>query len=230
MLTATPSPAPPRAMGVNLVLFFAFALCALVLLTRTLVSVTQAQAGIRDSVQPATGRIVNNTALLHQLARTNQVAAHVRIAGDGVNASLTDVASATRQLVTQFGDVRDGTGRIDRSVAGIAASSADVQRIVLSLETNVAFTDRSAAQISSSFVGSDTAVRTVPTSLSNALADLYAVLAVIPRISQQAAAISVPLAGVDRHLANVYANGLVQLANLLPLYNLLPRAGAGGGR
>ena len=168
MLRPAAAPAPLWAVSLNLAMVFLFALCALVLLTRTLVSVAQVQASINETVEPATSGIVDNTALLSKLTRTNDRAARMLRAGRQVDTSLADVDGSMHQIVTQLGEVRTHAARIDGSVAGIAGSSPDVRRRVGGLRTSVATTDRTTRQTASSLAGSDRAVASVSGSLRGA--------------------------------------------------------------
>ena len=89
MLMPRPAP-PPRAIGVNLVLFFAFALAALVLLTHILVDVAQARAGVAEAVRPAVAGIEADTALLPDLARTSRLTERLATAAQHVIDLLTN--------------------------------------------------------------------------------------------------------------------------------------------
>lgn len=234
MLTAAPSTAgstaAPRAMGVNLVLFFVFALCALVMLTSTLVSVSQVQVSVRDAVRPATSGIAHDTNLLPKLTRTNHLAGRMSRAGRDVNASLTSVGATTQRLAGQLGEVRSGTDRIDSSVTGITDSSSEVRRRVAGLGAKVAVTDRTTAQLAPRLAAADQAVGTLRGSLHDARVSLDALFSLIPSISGQAGAISRTLGAVDAHVTAISSNGLVRLANLLQLHNLLSGLRLDGGR
>lgn len=230
MLTSSDVPSGPRAISVNLALFFAFALCSLVLLTQTLVDITQIHSSVSEAVQPATVGIATNTALLHDLGRTNQLAGHMRTSGEQTSASLRDVVAATRQIVSSISAVSVESGNIDGSVAGIARSSTDVRQLVAALATNVAATDQDSGLIAGQLAAADRTVSQLSQPLGAARLNLDALISLIPSISQQATAIAAALNGVGAHLGNVYANGLVQLANLLPLRTLLPNLAPFGGQ
>lgn len=225
---STMTPAPPRAMGANLLLFFAFALAALLLLTQTLVSVTQVQADVNDAVQPATSGIVDNTALLSQLTHTNQLTGQMLEAAQHINGSLIEVDGATQQISTRIDRVRSASLDIATSVAGIRVSSAVALRGVAGLHMAVDATDLYAAQVASSLAGARRAVAPLRNLLGDASASLQALLALIPSISRQTLSITGALAEVDGHLMNVDANGLVRLTNLLQLGSLVSPVASNG--
>lgn len=217
----TPPQPPPRAIGVNLVLFFAVALAALVLLTHTLVDIKQIQAGVTDAVRPATDGIQANAALLPALARTGELTGQLASGSQAINESLAAVVSSTRHAGTRIASVRSDSLSIADSVAGIARSTSSTTRGVTDLAASVRTTDRSAAQIASALAGTSRAVANLPDEVAAAAATLRLLASVIPSITQQVSAITASLAEVNGHLVDVNANGAIRLTNLLQLSNLL---------
>jgi uncharacterized phage infection (PIP) family protein YhgE len=227
MLTAAPAP-PPRAIGMNLVLFFAFALPALVLLTHTLVEIKQTQASVAEAVRPAVGGIAANTALLPALARTQLLTARLASSSHGINDSLTATVSATRDVDIRIAHVRSDSQSIEASVAGIATSTSATYRGVTDLATEVRATHRSAAGIASALDGASGAVATLPDGLAIAVARLRLLATLIPSITQRASTITAGLRDVDRHLVDINNNALIRLTNLLQLSDVLTGTPSGG--
>jgi len=212
---------PPKAIGVNLVLFFAFALAALVLLTHIVVDVAQARASVADAVRPAVTGIEADTALLPELARTSTLTGRLATASQGVNDSLTDVVGSTRNIDAAIVRVRSGTASIARSVSSIAGSAATLNRRLASLAGDVSSIHDRAGQTAAGYAAVSRAVATLPDDLPAAAANVRALARLIPSITQQASAIVARLTEVDGHLVNINANGLIRLTNLLQLSNLL---------
>jgi ABC-type transporter Mla subunit MlaD len=217
--------APPRAIGVNLVLFFAGALAALVLLAHTLVDITRIRAGINEAVRPATTGMAADTALLPTLAATTVLTGRLSAAADGINAALAEVARSMDDVDPRIDRVRADSRSIAGSVAGIAESTSLTGRGVTDLAAGVRTTRADSAQIASALAGARRAVATVPDDLAAAAAQLRSLARVIPSITQRASAITAGLRKVDGHLVDVNGNALIRLTNLLQLTNLL-----GGGR
>jgi len=221
-----PRPAPPpKAIGVNLVLFFAFALPALLLLTHILVDVAQARASVVDAVRPAVAGIEADTALLPELDRTSTLTDRLAAASQGVNVSLSDVVRSMRNIDATIVRVRSGSRSIARSVSNIAGSAATISRGLASLDVDVSSTHDRAAHITAAYAAASRAAATLPDDLATAAANLRALARLIPSITQKASAIVATLTEVDGHLVNINANGVIRLTNLLQLSNLL---GAGG--
>jgi len=131
----TPRPAPPPSAGrVNLLIFFAFALAALVLLAHTLVDVYQARAAVAGAVRPATGGIEADTALLPALARTTLLTDRLARVSQGVNDSLTQVAGSMRKIDATIVAVRSDALSIARSVRSIAGSAAFTERGLVAID------------------------------------------------------------------------------------------------
>ena len=221
-----PRPAPPpKAIGVNLVLFFAFALPALFLLTHILVDVAQARASVADAVRPAVAGIEADTALLPELDRTSALTDRLAAASQGVNTSLSDVVGSMRNIDATIVHVRSGSGSIARSVNSIAGSAATINRSLANLDGDISSIHDRARQTAADYAAVSRAVATLPDDLSAAAANIRALARLIPSITQQASAIVATLTEVDGHLVNINANGVIRLTNLLQLSNLL---GAGG--
>jgi len=220
MLTHQPSTAP-KAIAVNLVLFFGFALAALVLLTHTIVDISRVRAAVADSVQPETRGIQADTALLPELAHISGLTAQLASASHGVNDSLTDVAGATRNIDATIQRVQSETQTIRQSVHGIAGSAASVDERVAALDSDITAIDDSATQVSANYAAVSHAAATLPDDLVAAAAELRSLARLIPSITQQASSIEKTLSEVDGHLVSINANGLIRLSNLLKVSNLL---------
>jgi methyl-accepting chemotaxis protein len=220
MLMSRPA-RPPKAIGVNLILFFAFALAALVLLTHILVDVARARASVADAVRPAVAGIEADTALLPELARTSKLTGRLAAASQGVNNSLTSVVAATRHIDATILHVRSGTQSIAGSVSSIAGSAATVNRRLANLDGDVSSIHDRARQTAAEYAAVSRAVATLPDDLPAAAANVRALARVIPSITRLASAIVATLTKVDGHLVNINANGIIRLTNLLQLSNLL---------
>ncbi len=221
-----PRPAPPpKAIGVNLVLFFAFALAALVLLTHIVVDVAQARAGVAEAVRPAVAGIEADTALLPELTRTSTLTGRLATASQGVNHLLTDVVGSMRSIDATIVRVHSDSASIARSVSSIAGSAATISRRLANLDADISSIDDRAGQTTADYAAASRAVATLPDDLATAGASLRALARLIPSITQQASSITSTLTEVDGHLVNINDNGLIRLSNLLQLSNLL---GAGG--
>lgn len=224
MLTPRPTP-QTSANGVNLLLFFAFALAALVLLTHTLVDVYRTRAAVADAVRPAVGGIEADTALLPALARTNQLTGRLATASQHVSGSLTDVAVTMRHIDPTIRRVRSNSLSIERSVSGIAGSSGTIERRLVALETDVSSISHRAGTTATAYAAASRAVAVLPGDIAGAAASLRKLGQLIPAIARQASSIRSTLATADGHLVNINDNWIVRLTNLLQLSNLLGGSG-----
>jgi len=220
MLMPRPAP-PPRAIGVNLVLFFAFALPALLLLTHILVDVAQARASMAEAVRPEVAGIEADTALLPDLARTSGLTERLATAAQGVNDSLTDVVDSTQHIDATIVRVRSDSASIARSVSNIAGSAATTSRRLANLDADISSIHDLAGHTTADYAAASHAVATLPDDLATAAADLRALARLIPSITHEASAIVATLTEVDGHLVNINANAILRLTNLLQLSNLL---------
>lgn len=218
MLTGTPA---PRAIGVNLVLFFAFALSALVFLAHTLVSIRQTQAGVAHAVRPAVSGIEADTALLPALMRTRQLTGGLASASQGINDSLTAAVTYTRDINTRLATVRTDSGAIADSVSGIANSTIAETRGVTDVAVALRTTRQDATHVEAALAAASRALVPLPGGLAAAAMQLRSLAALIPSITQQCAGITAGLTGVDKHLVNVNQNPFIRLSNVLQLSNVL---------
>jgi uncharacterized phage infection (PIP) family protein YhgE len=227
MLMPRPAP-PPRAIGVNLVLFFAFALAALVLLTHILVDVAQARTSVAETVRPAVAGIEADTALLPDLARTSRLTERLATAAQHVNDSLTDVVGSTLNIDATIVRVRSDSASIARSVSSIAGSAATISSRLDNLDADISSIDDRAGQTTADYAAASRAVASLPDGLRAAAANVRALARLIPSITKQASAIVATLTEVDGHLVNINANGIIRLTNLLQLSNLLGASTSNG--
>jgi hypothetical protein len=220
--------APPKAIGVNLVLFFAFALTALVLLTHILVDVARARASVAGAVRPATAGIEADTALLPDLARTSQLTERLATAAQRANDSLTDVVGSTQTIDGTIVRVRSDSEAIARSVNGIAGTTATVSRRLTDLDKDISSIDTLAGHTTADYAAASRAVAALPEDLSVATARIRSLARLIPSITQQASVIVALLTDVDVHLRNINSNPVLQLTNLLQLSNLVAASTSNG--
>lgn len=223
MLTAGPRGAivPRRAIGVNLVLFFAFALIALLFLTRTVVSAVQIDANVGEAVKPAVGSIQENTALLPALDRTVALTSQIETSSNAIGADTSAVTNATDHINSMMAVIYQDVQTIGTAVVSIDSSVASIRLGVNSVDQIVASIGSQSADISSRYRSVADDISGVPAGISSASSSLTQTRALIGPINGTTGGIDSTLVTINGHVVNIANNPLLQLSSLLGLTNLL---------
>lgn len=116
-----------KAIGVNLVIYFLFALIAVVLLTRTAVAANAINRDVAQAIQPATGGINESTSNLTQLDTTVDVTSQIQAAAEPLSGHLDGVVAATERIDSNLASTDVHVKSIDNAVTEIKASTGKIK-------------------------------------------------------------------------------------------------------
>jgi len=128
--TTTPSAGQRRAIALNLVVFFIFALTAVVMLTRTAIAANAINRDVASTVEPAVGNINQETSQLAVLDVAARVTGQVAAAAKPLSGHLDGVLAATDNINGNLASTRDSVTRIGTSVDGIKGSTGAIRPAV----------------------------------------------------------------------------------------------------
>lgn len=213
---------PGRAMGVNLVVFFAFALPALFMLSRTVISTAQIDDDVALAVRPTLSDIEAETALLPSLGEVRQVTAQLVGGAEPIGRNVSGLVESTTNIdataAAVFGHVRS----IGSSVAGTRAATGPMTADLTGLEPVVGQIHSQALAITSDFatVRAEAEADAIRTGIASIHPSLRDILRLTGPIATGVASIEPKLESIKGHLVNVENNPVLQLSNVL---KLLPR-------
>lgn len=166
-----PAPGQRRAIAVNVMIFFAFALTALVFLTRSAAAANAINRDVSAAIAPATVGINASTSEIPQLDRTvvltSKIAGatkslsghlgHVVVSTTNIDANLTAVDADVRRIGSTVGGINSTVGAIvpeivtlGGSVGGIDSKAGDISARLGQVATGTAAMNRSLAAINES--------------------------------------------------------------------------------
>lgn len=211
---------PGRAMGVNLVVFFAFALPALFMLSRTVISTAQIDDDVALAVRPTLSDIEAETALLPSLGEVRQVTAQLVGGAEPIGRNVSGLVESTTNIdataAAVFGHVRS----IGSSVAGTRAATGPMTADLTGLEPVVGQIHSQALAITSDFATVRAEADAIRTGIASIHPSLRDILRLTGPIATGVASIEPKLESIKGHLVNVENNPVLQLSNVL---KLLPR-------
>lgn len=212
----TPASGTRRATPVNLVIVFAFALMALALLARVLVSAAQIDNNVTAALNPATLAIESDTRLLKQLDETVAATDHMVDSVSQFDSDLGTTATATEQMRSLGRSTDQSVDGIESSVVDIGTSVVGIEKSVNSLGSSVHGIRRNTASIARQFDGIHGQTALIVKDLAASSSFVARILTVLNALDPVLARLKTNLVSLDRHTKNMAENGLVELGNLLP--------------
>jgi hypothetical protein len=177
-LSRRPAPGQRRAIALNVMIFFAFALTALIFLTKSAVAANAINRDVGESIAPSTKGINASTSKIPQLNDTVLLTGKIAVATKTLSGHLGHVVDSTKNIDTNLTAIEADVNTIGESVDGINSTVSAIRPEIFTLSGNVSAIHSKAGDISSrlSQVASDTAAMTtslegIDTSLADVLAD-----------------------------------------------------------
>lgn len=135
--STTPAAGQRRAIGLNLVVFFIFALTAVTMLTRTAIAANAINRDVANAVAPAVGRINTETSQLPVLDVTARVTSQIAAAAEPLSGHLEGVVAATDNINRNLASTLESVRGIGSSVDGINGSTRVIRPAVGVLNAHV---------------------------------------------------------------------------------------------
>jgi ABC-type transporter Mla subunit MlaD len=206
-------------MGVNLVVFFAFALSSVVMLSRTLVAAVQIDEDIEQAIKPATGGIEANTALLSILGRLQPLTAQIAETAGPLGPLVSQIDTSTSDLNRSVAEVDGSVRSIAAHVDGIDAAVGSITATVNDIAPVVGSSRHQAEGLTDELTGAAAATMAIRSDVGRVNSSLSQILQLPEPLGTTVSGIKVTLETIDGHLVNIQDNIGLQLSNLL----LIPR-------
>lgn len=174
--TAAQAPGQRRAIGVNLVIYFLFALVAVLLLTRTAIAANAINDDVAAVIQPVTGSINESTKGLAVLDTTVAVTDKIAAGAEPLSGHLSGVVEATGRIDSNLDSTNTHVTSIDDSVEEIKKSTGQIKPAIDELNDTVGDIHSTVRSIDKDFVGVAKGTTSVVHNLNGARASLAAVL------------------------------------------------------
>jgi len=133
----TPSAGQRRAVAVNLVVFFIFALTAVLMLTRTAIAANSINRSVASTIEPAVGGISQETSQLRTLDVTVRMTGRIAEAAKPLSRQLDSVVAATDHINDNLASTLESVKGIGLSVDGIKQSTGEIRPAVGVLDGHV---------------------------------------------------------------------------------------------
>ncbi len=148
---ATPAFGQRRAIALNLIVFFFFALTALVFLTRAAVAANAINRDVANAIEPATIGINDSTSKLPLLDKTMQITGEIAKATVPLAGHLDGVVSSTNQINANSASTLTSVLEIGSSVEEIKTSTGNIKPAIGTLGGHVGSIDSQAGDIASRY-------------------------------------------------------------------------------
>lgn len=213
---ATPGSGTRRAMPINLVIVFAFALMALALLARVLVSAAQIDNNVTAGLNPAILAVESDTSLLERLDETVVATDQMVDSVSQFDSDLGTTATATDRMRSLGRTTDQSVDGIEGSVVEIGTSVVGIKKSVTSLESSVRGIRGNTVSIARQFDGTHGQTAWIVKDLAASNSHVARILTVLDNLDPVLARLNKNLASLARHTKNMAENGLIELGNLLP--------------
>jgi prophage DNA circulation protein len=202
-LSQSPAPGQRRAIAFNVMIFFAFALTALIFLTRSAVAANAINRDVGDSIAPSTLGINKATSKIPQLNETVALTAKIAAATKTLSGHLGHVVDSTKNIDTNLAAIETDVNGIGDSVDGINSSVSAIRPEIFTLAGSISAIHSKAGDISSSLshVATDTTTMTV--SLDGINTSLAAVLADAAPLNHRVSGIEITLSAVNGYTLSI---------------------------
>lgn len=218
--STAPAAGQRRAITLNLVVFFVFALVAVWLLTRTAVAANAINRDVASAIQPALGGINQSTAQLDALNKTEKLTSQIAAAAKPLSGDLDGVVSATGRINANLAATGPNVTAIGSSIDGIKRSTGAILPGINTLGGNVNAIHTDAKSIASS-LGSVAGLTTSAVSnLNGAEAALNSVLSAAGSVRQSVQNIDGTVPQINTQ-AQTIENSPILLKNVSQVTSLL---------
>ena len=201
--STTPSAGQRRAIGVNLVVFFIFALMAVVMLTRTAIAANAINRDVATTVEPAVGSINQETSQLPALDVTARVTSHIAAAAKPLSGHLDGVVAATDNINKNLASTLESVAGIGSSVGGIKASTGAIRPAVGVLSGHVDNIHSRAGGIAGSLWTVAKQSSTMVKDLAGANASLGSILRATGPLNAEVRRIQARVPQINAHARNI---------------------------
>jgi hypothetical protein len=234
----TPSAGQRRAMGLNLVVFFLFALVAVALLTRTAVAANAINRDVKAAIVPVTADIDQNLQHLPILDETAQVTRQIAAAAKPLPGYTGKVADATTRIDKNLTSTGSHVTSIGKSVDAIKVSTGAIQPGIAQIGGTVDTIHGKATGIDGSLGSVAQLSGSIVANLTSAEAHLANVLGGTVPLHGATQGILASAGSIDKHAASIENSQLLTLTDslLAPLVGVIspklasaPSGAAAGG-
>lgn len=214
-----PSAGQRRAIGLNLVVFFLFALVAVALLTRTAVAANAINRDVRQAIVPVTASIDQDLKGLPILDKTGQLTSQIAAAAKPLPGEVAGVVKATDHINANLASTDKHVTSIGNAVDEIKASTGVIKPGIAQINGSVDTIHSEAASIAERLGGVATSTTTDVANLNGAGGSLTDVLNAVAPIHNGVKDIIASALSIDGHTAAIASSPL--LLNSLGLNSAL---------
>lgn len=211
----TPVTTAARAINLNLVVLFFFALAALVFLTRTTVSVAQVNDSVAAAINPETTGIAHDTRLTGKLDDTVTETAAVAHAVKPIPSYLSRAGSALHSIQADAASTDDSVANIEQSVRGIGGSVSNMREPVDRLGDGVGVIKSRAGTITAALSGTADATAAMAPEVAASDSSMYRIQQALNEINPVLGGIASDLEALSVHTRRLADNGLIKLGSVL---------------
>lgn len=172
----TAAPGQKRAIGMNVVIYFLFALIAVVLLTRTAIAANAINRDVAQAIEPAVGNINVSTKNLAVLDTTADVTEKIAAGASPLQGHLSGVVDATTTINSNLESTDSHVTSIDESVEEIKASTGKIKPSIDDLNGTVDDIHDHVVDINKDFVAVAKGTTSIARDLNQTRASLESVL------------------------------------------------------
>ena len=215
--TAAQTPGQRRAIGVNLVIYFLFALIAVLLLTRTAIAANAINDDVAAVIQPVTGSINESTKGLAVLDTTVEVTDKIAAGAEPLTGHLSGVVEATGRINNNLDSTNTHVTSIDDSVEDIKKSTGQIMPAIDELNDTVEDIHSEVRGIDKSFVGVTKGTTSIVKNLSGARASLAEVLEMHAPLHGGVLSILATALEINAHADSIQGSPLLLSSANLPL-------------
>ena len=215
--TAAQAPGQRRAIGVNLVIYFLFALVAVLLLTRTAIAANAINDDVAAVIQPVTGSINESTKGLAVLDTTVEVTDKIAAGAEPLSGHLSGVVEATDRINNNLDSTNTHVTSIDHSVEEIKKSTGQIKPAIDELNSTVEDIHSTVRSIDKDFVGVVKGTTSIVHNLNGARESLAAVLDMHAPLHNGVLSILATALKINGHADSIQGSPLLLSANNLPL-------------
>lgn len=218
--STTPSSGQRRAITLNLVVFFAFTLTAVVMLTRTAMAANAINRDVASAIEPAVVGINEGTKGLPVLDTTAQVTGKIAAAAEPLPGHLASVVDSTGRIDSNLASTQKSATGIGSSVDSIKASTGVITSDAGVLNELVDDIHRQADGIDTSLSAVARLSSSMVKGLSGANASLTDILRATGPLNRAVGGIQESVPRIREHAQDI-ANSPILLRNGLAVTSLL---------
>ncbi len=211
----------PRTVRINLVIVGAFALVALLFLTRTTFAALSISHDIEATVNPAMAEIGDDTVLLPALDRTGELTGKIAEASAPLSVTLGQVVESTDGIGEAMSSTERHVLSIEGSVASIEGSVTDIRTSMEHLAPLVTAIAAQTGDITKAFDGVEVATEAVAGDVADIYDLLTGTVAAVRRIDGDVEDIDEVLDTAEDHAQNIRNSEILEKTDAVKLGNVL---------